>query len=205
MDKKLKLTLNIIAIILIIGILGFVLYSNLAKETYKYKLDLANATIYSDENIVQKINDLKDANIIYIVFDQTITPKYNSSNAILFTQIFSYNKKTLPFYVFGEADYCTYSDGNITVYYSNRKDCQTQLSNVTYPIIMLGEIKDNPKTTIIIKNNLYYVSPTKIETAYAENHTFLEILYPDILTIESKITNYVESVSNYLQNKNKTN
>jgi hypothetical protein len=202
MNKKIKKTLNISAIIILAIIALSLIYFTITKDNYKYKLELDDLVIYSDENILNKINELKDSNTIFVIFDTTLNKQYSANYSILYTQLFAYNQKQVPFYIFSENNSCIGHDGNKHTFSKTIESCKLELNTTNYPKIMLGEIKENKKLTIIINNNYYYIIPTSLDKIYSESESFLKLIYPDLDEIAKNIENFIGSVTDNIDSKN---
>jgi len=201
MDKKTKNIVNIIAIVLVIVILGILLYSNLTTPTYKYKLDLQKITFFSDQNIINQINTLKDANTVYVIADQTLNKDYMLGNVILFTEIFTYNKKTVLSYLIDKDGSCTYTDTNQHTYTTTKQKCLSALVDINAPKIILGAVIKQDKPQIIINKNTFFITATSVNNAQNENYYFLEALYPNISEAIQNIKNVVSKVVNKQKSK----
>jgi len=201
----LRLSLNILSILIVVAII-IALVLTIFNKTYSYKLDLPKVTIYSDENVLEKLNFLKDANSIAIVFDNS-NKNYSMGSAILYVQIFASQHKRILYYIYDNATNCSFSDSNsLQISSSTIDNCNSILNSYEFPVIKLGDTKKSDKTNVIIENNVFTILPIAAETAYEENHNFLEILYPNLIDIETAIQNMVGKVSDYLgKNPIKTN
>jgi hypothetical protein len=94
---------------------------------------------------------------------------------------------------------CGYSDSNSTKYTETTfQGCDTILESYNIPVIKIGKTKNNEKTNVIIEKNIFNIYTTSAKTAYEENHNFLEVLYPNIIDIETTIQNYISKVSGIL-------
>ena len=200
---KIKEIISYLLIIIVLLIIIALVYNSLTKETYKYKLELSDLVFFSDENILEKINQIKDANSIAIVLDQTETSDYSAGNAILYTQIFASQKKRIFLVQISKDEECSTADTKtLETINSTKAVCLEKLQNINYPKIMLGKTKNNEKTNVEIKDNYFYVISKSANTAYQENHRILEIIYPNINEIETAIQNYVGKVSDIIDKKN---
>jgi len=192
-----KTIINIVILILIFVITAYLIYSHLATDNYKYKLTQNKIEFYSDENIIGKIQMLKDSNYIVLVVDNTENENYNLGNAILFRQIFAYNYKTTKQYILSN-NQCLYSDENKYTHTTTIDNCKNIFSTIqdnNTTIIYIGNIKKKDVPEIIITNNEFNIVATTIEDAYKENHDFLEFIYPNISEIEKKVSDAVSNVT----------
>lgn len=203
MQTKTKFIINILILIAILILVFAVLYSVLTKDNFNYKLQTNNVTFYSDENILEKINLVKDTNTIIIVFDKTINTNYTFDNALIYIQLFAYNKKDIISYYLSNENQCTYSNHKtLQVTNTTYNNCYELITNSEYPIIYLGNI-NTEQLKIIIEKNTFKIYNTSISNSFQENKLFLEILYPNLKEMESKIEDFTsDKINNINSNTN---
>lgn len=194
----LKNSLNILSILIVVAIILAIVLTIFGEKSYNYRLDLSKVTLYSDENILEKISQLKDANTIAIVFDNS-NKNYSMGSAVLYVQLFASQHKRIIYFIYDNGTSCSYSDSNtLQITSSTIDNCNALLKEYDFPIIKLGSIKKSDKTNVIIEDNVFNILPTTAEKSYEENHNFLEVIYPNIIDIETAIQNMVGKVSDYL-------
>lgn len=186
-----KLLLNIITILILACAIGLIFYFSFSK--YDYKLETNDLIIYSDSNIVNKINDLQDTNNILIFIDNT--KNINFGNLILFVQIYSAKHKQIEYMIYDEN--CHYNNLVIkkqTI--TNKDNCYKLLDDKNYPKIILKDLDTKiEKTKIEIKNNNYYITlknPTK------DSEKILRFIFSDYDEISKIISQYTQD---YIKNQ----
>jgi len=200
-SKKQKAIFNKITLGIIIVVLIVIAYYSFTEKTYNYKLELKDVDVFSDQNILNELQLIKDTNIIAIIIDKTEID-YSDAVSVLYNQIFGAQKKRIMFYYLSEPNSCIYSDSsNYAVSKTTITKCKSQLNEINYPKIYFMKDKGNKKTQIVIENNFFYLYPKDAETAYEDSRSFLKILYPNLEDIEKNISNFITNVSGKINQK----
>lgn len=191
-SSKQKLILNIITISLI-AIIAIIALVMALQKNYKYKLDYDNITFYSDNNIFDDLKNLKDANLILIVFDDS--QNAHVASLIQYTQIFTIYKKQTNFLM--KSKECIFYEIATRKYSTlQQEECKTFLNNVEYPKIILGNINTKlNKTTVYINNNEYKIISNS-KDSFSEYENFIAVLYPNYLEILKDLEDFTFEITN---------
>jgi len=201
-SKALQYLWVAVLLALILFIVFYALYTKGFFEKKINTLELEGLVFVSDENIVEKLIDVKDSNKIYIY--GTINKDRSNLMAVtsaqmLYIQIFSALRKEFATYTLYE------ENGSCSVFDSDKNKrgrfdqahCENVINNTEYVILILNDpTLEKPK--VVLENNIIYFYSKSNDDSLNDHHSFLKVIVPNLDFIEQKIREYMGTIGDKL-------